>query len=633
LPAEAKIVSIDPKDVDVGPVAVNPSDVGTAPKTIGKPAAKPAINDDARQIWGPIYGRPFKNVVGDALRTGLHALPYVAALAGPEGIAASAAVQGVAGATEEIGTQTLDRISGKRKQYDWGAVGWNAGWNAAFGAVGSATGKLISEVSGAGTRALLRPEANRLIQGGATVTPQVMRSVAQKASDEMTSKTMLDTLGQHLGMTEEQSAKMVGAYDEGRQVGDAVFKTDRMVQGEFSKRYDDILGPHNATPIDGAPIRTSIEKSQEWMKSTGNAGHVRPSLVAKLEEIKAKASQQAGFTDVQQAMTYLVKNKVPLPSKITGDTDLIALANEKAGAGGANIAQVRGWRSELRAMDRTKNLTDVEQSVVSHTERALNGTIADVVKAKDPQAAAKLAEVDGDYGIFKSNFRTFWRALKDKKSLSEVGDAIYDQMGKRPDALRYMLSAADRAGRMDDMRLAFLNKMWRESQTAGGAVNRADALKTFAEKFAPGSGGKDILEMVLGKRPGVTDSVSQFSQRLADMSKAQEAVKDPALTSRLRRVMQYRMILGGIAGGGLSYTAFHKDPVQSVAIGLGIMAGIEGFSAVAKNPALNRAWVQWISTNPAAPEWIERGARLVGQASKAGLIGKPQDAADGTSSR
>ena len=185
------------------------------------------------------------------------------------------------------------------------------------------------------------------------------------------------------------------------------------------------------------------------------------------------------------------------------------------------------------------------------------------------------------------------------------------------------------------MRMAFLNKMWRESQVAGGPIKRADALNAFISKFAPGTEGQGILEMVLGKRPGVTDSVGTFTQRLSDMSRAQEVLKDPAFANRVRRVTQYRLIFGlaGGAGLGLGYGAMAKNPAKGLAVGIGFLAGIEGMNWVATNPALNREWVQWVTTNPDSQEFITRAAKLTAQAAKDGALPPTEDNAAPTDSR
>lgn len=588
-----------------------------APRTLG--TAKPDITGGVLAGLSGPYGGTASLIAKDpagAIEGMGKATPYAAALVGPEGFAAGTAVQGIAGAAEEFAVQTAQKLRGERQSYDWPAMGWSAGWNAVANVIGHGVGKGLSMLTGAGKLADQAPKVNEMVARGDTVTPATVGKAAQAASDEVKTKTMLDSLGQRLGMTEEQSKALSSSYDEGRKVADSVFKTDRFVQKEFDGRYDAILGKYKNTPVDATPVMKSVQDSLAWVQQTGNAGHIRPQLLDQLQHIgigktDEEILQESGwtkrqfdeFTPAEQASA--VKLNVAEHPELRPPT---------------TVATLRGWQSELRAMERTKNLTDVEKSVIGNTEKALNRTISDAIGKADPKAAEALKGVDADYGVFKSNFRTFWKALKEKKSLSEVGDAIYNQMGKRPDALRYMLQAADRAGRMDDMREAFVNKIWRESEAAGGPINRAQALASYVSKFAPGAKGADVLQMVLGKQPGITDSVGTFTQRIADMSKAQEAIKDPAFANRTRRMIQYRILFGALAGGGLSYSAFHKDPVQALTIGLGIMAGAEGLIAVAKNPALNRAWVQWITTNPAAPEFIQRGARLVAQATKEGIL-------------
>ena len=371
---EESLASIPPPDLKAGE-REEPIDAG--PRTIGKPAAtrhrlqrpcEPSVP------WrchcgekGEVLGQPSAAEEG---RFALHAAPYAAAALGPEGIAAGAAVQGVTGAAEEFGVQTIDHLTGKRKEYDWPAVAWNAGWNTVAAAAGGWIGKQVGSLTG--KLAAQAPKAQELIAAGETVTPKRIAGIAQQASDELKSKTMLDSLGQKLGMTEEQSAKLTNAYDEGRQVGDAVFQTDRMIQGEFKQRYDAILGPHNATAVDQSAINASIDGSAQWTQQHGMEGHIRPSIGSLLDRIKAG---------------------MPPPEDSIVDTDIELPGGEMYRAGGQgasmDVAKARGWQSVLRRLDRTTNLTDAEESVVAKTEKAITRTIADVVQNRRSKSRRK----------------------------------------------------------------------------------------------------------------------------------------------------------------------------------------------------------------------------------------------------
>src|ERR1700691_474897 len=191
------------------------------PVADAKPANATAKDLEGKKLVGPLR---YRDVTEEDARFGLHALPWAAAALGPTGVGASAIVQGIAGIGEEVGTQTIDRIMGRRAENDWHAIAWNGGWNAGFGAMGATSGKLLSEVTGAGERAMQWPVVQQLEQRGAAVTPRIVNEAAKASTDELTSKTMIDTLGLHLGMTEEQSGKMINAYDEGKQVRDSFGK-------------------------------------------------------------------------------------------------------------------------------------------------------------------------------------------------------------------------------------------------------------------------------------------------------------------------------------------------------------------------------------------------------------------------
>ena len=358
-----KGVTLDPEVASI-PARTPPGvtlDDAPVSRSIGQPAKsqEPGMIDQLAGLSVP--PKNWSDVASKA-KTVLHVVPYVAAAAGPEGVAAGAAVQGLAGAAEEFGVQSIDKMNGKRQEYDWPAIGWNAGFNSAFSLLGGAIGKGISWITGAGSVAK---------DASTALTPKSARLAEQGAKDEVEAKTALDSLGTRLGMNEEQSAKMVGAYDEGRQVGDAVFKADRTVQGEFGKRYDKILKPVANDPVDMEPIRDSVDKSLKWLKDTGNEGHVRPGI---LKQIQGIVPEQVGG----QTLVSTTGEKVVL----TPDGRYVPLTDAIP-----TVTTLRGKVSELSALERTKNLTDVEESVIAQTRRALTRSISGALQAKDPKAA------------------------------------------------------------------------------------------------------------------------------------------------------------------------------------------------------------------------------------------------------
>lgn len=117
----------------------------------------------------------------------------------------------------------------------------------------------------------------------------------------------------------------------------------------------------------------------------------------------------------------------------------------------------------------------------------------------------------------------------------------------------------------------------------------------------------------------MTDSVGQFVTRIEDMRKAEEVLKNAATPNRIRHVLEYRYAFGIIPAVGLSYNEIRKDPVKGTVSALILWGGITGMITASKSPTLNRMWVEWITTNPNAPAFIERGTRLLAQAAKDGF--------------
>lgn len=540
---------------------------------------------------------------------------------GLAGMAGRSLAMGLGGGVTELANQGLERIRGERKEMDWGSVARSAGLNAAWEAGAIGAGSLVKYIFGAGKLASEAPKLAARTAAGLPTTSKMLRESAQKTTQaeseaafkEAQARTALDTLGHRLGMSAEQSDKLTEAWNEGRQVGDAFYVADRQVAHEFNADYDAVLKGHENSAVPGIPIASGIADKVNWLGRDKNLmGQVRPSLLKRVVNI----AKQAGAADLPQmermtvddVMEYRRMNGLPALSKQEAEQWIAQM--EDSPVEPVTVTQARGWQSELRAIDRSQNLTEPEKVLVRGGESALGNSI----KATLPRdAAAALDEVDKRYGVFKSSFRTFWKALKDKKSLTEVGDAMFNQVGKNPDRLRYVLRAADRAGRMDDMRMAFVNKLWRESQGAGESAPRIERLKKYYDaNFAPGAKGNDILHMVMGKQPGISENMHQFTKNLEYMGRAQEAMKSSGWPARMARSVQFRILIGSLAGGGLTYGAFQKDPATALGVGMSILAGLEGLNWITHHPGLQEGWARWISTNPNSELFIKRGSELAG---------------------
>jgi len=515
---------------------------------------------------------------------------------------------GIAGGVAEAGKQALEIKNGQRKGFDAGQIGRSAAWMAGAEFVGGALGRGLAGMTEAGKFAGQAEKAGEIAATGGVATRKALETAQRETENVAESEAQLKNLGIKLGMSEADSRNMMMDYRRGREVRDSYFDSMNAVKRDFNQRYG-IVDKYGKEAVPANSVGTGVQDALDWAEKTKQP--LSPGVHKLLTDIRdrtAAPTATAGPAPIPGTLGTPPPEGIPAwaearPGELAKVQNKVPTGEIRA----ASITQLRAWQSQLR--DISDGLDGADAKTVDMAENSIHGAIKRGLTSAGADKAdiAALDETDRDYSVFKSVGRSFRTALREKKSLQEVGDAVFDMTAKRPDALRYMLQAADKAGQLPEMQMAFANKVWREGQVPGGPMERAKAIRDYAKQFAPGAPHEDIIGMLKFPEP-IGRTLPDFTKTMEGMAKAEDKVKDVGFLTYLQRYAGRIAIYGGL---GISlFSIYRKNPIEGLAITFATLAGASGLNWAITHPQFANQWAKWVTTNPSAPAFIQKGMEL-----------------------